>query len=66
MKERIEGKISEIVKHIIKKPVGEITLDDYTILTNERHEIQSKEAQAANEKRMAGLMANAFSGVSSI
>ena len=65
MKERIEGKINEIVKHIIKKPVGEITLDDYTILTNERHEIQTKEAQTANGKRMAELMASTFPGFGS-
>lgn len=62
MKERIEEKINEIIEQIIKKPAGEITLDDYTILNNERHDIRSKEAQAANGKRMAELMASSFSG----
>lgn len=60
MKERIEGKINEIIEFIINKPVEEITLDDYTILTNERHDIRSKEAQAENGKRMAELIAAGF------
>ena len=62
MKEHIEEKINEIIKYIIEKPAGEITLDDYTILTNERHDIRSREAQAANGKRMAELMASSFTG----
>ena len=66
MKEKIEGKINEIIEHIVKKPAEEITLDDYTILTNELHDIRSKEAQAESGKRMADLMANAFSGFGSV
>ena len=62
MKERIEGKINEIIEQIIKKPAKEITLDDYTILNNERHDIRAREAQAANGKRMAELMASTFNG----
>lgn len=56
MKEAIEAKIDEIVDYIINKPVKEVTLDDYTILTNELREIQNKESQAANGQRMAELM----------
>lgn len=56
MKEAIETKIEELVNHIISKPVTEVTLDDYTILTNELREIQNKESQAANGQRMAELM----------
>ena len=66
MKEKIEEKINEIVEHIIKKPAGEISLDDYTILTNERNEIRSREAKAENGKRMAELMANVVSGSAGI
>ena len=56
MKEAIEAKIEELVKHIINKQVEDVTLDDYTILTNELREIQNKESQAANGQRMADLM----------
>lgn len=56
MKERIESKIEEIVDHIISKPVEEVTLDDYTVLTNELKGIEYKQAQSDNSKRMAELM----------
>lgn len=56
MKEAIETKIEELVNHIINKPVEDVTLDDYTILTNELQEIHNKESQAANGQRMAELM----------
>ena len=56
MKQSIEAKIEELVNYIINKPIVEVTLDDYTILTNELREIQNKESQAANGQRMAELM----------
>ena len=55
MKEQIESKIQEIVEYIIRKPVEEVTLDEYTVLVNERQEIQNKENQADNSKRMAAV-----------
>lgn len=57
MKEKIEKKIAEIVDYIVSKPVEEVTLDDYTILTNELIGIRSAEAKAENGRRMADLMA---------
>ena len=59
MKEQIQAKIQEIVEYIIRKPVEEVTLDEYTILVNELREIQNKENQADNSKRMAELVAMA-------
>ena len=56
MKERIESKIEEIVDYIINKPVEEVTLDDYTVLTNELKGIEYKQTQSDNSKRMAELM----------
>lgn len=56
MKETIEAKIRDLVNHIINKPITEVTLDDYTILTNELREIHNQESQAANGQRMAELM----------
>jgi hypothetical protein len=56
MKEAIETKIEELVNYIINKRVEDVTLDDYTILTNELKEIHSKESQEANGQRMAELM----------
>ena len=56
MKEAIETKIEELVKYIISKRIEDVTLDDYTVLTNELREIKSKESQAANGQRMAELM----------
>ena len=56
MKQSIEEKIEELVNYIINKPIVEVTLDDYTILTNELREIQNKESQAVNGQRMAELM----------
>ena len=61
VKEKIQEKINEIIESIISKPAGEITLDDYTVLTNELHDIRARESQAKSGKRMAELMANAFS-----
>jgi len=65
MKEKIEAKIDEIVEHIIGKPVAEVTLDDYTILQNELKEISFREAKTGQDKRMAELMAMAFSDAGS-
>ena len=59
MKEKIEAKIEEIVDYISAKPVEEVTLDDYTVLTNELKDIRLREAQAGQSKRMAELMAMA-------
>lgn len=56
MKDAIEAKIRDLVNHIINKPITEVTLDDYTILTNELREIRNQESQAANGQRMAELM----------
>lgn len=56
MKEAIETKIEELVNHIINKKIEDVTLDDYTILTNELREIHNKESQEANGQRMAELM----------
>ena len=61
MKELIEKKIEEIVNYIVSKEASEVTLDEYTILTNELKGIENKEYQANNEKRMAGLLASTFS-----
>jgi len=61
MKEKLEGKINEIVEYIITKPENEITLDDYTILTNELHDIRAREGQDENKKRLAELMATTLS-----
>ena len=56
MKETLEAKIKEIVGYIINKPIAEVTLDDYTILTNELKDIRFRESQAGQNKRMAELM----------
>ena len=56
MKERIQAKIEEIVDYIINKPVEEVTLDEYTVLTNELKGIEYKQTQSDNSKRMAELM----------
>ena len=56
MKEKIKNKIEEIVDHIVSKPASEVTLDDYTILTNELKEICYQESSAEHGKRMAELM----------
>lgn len=56
MKDLIESKIEELINYIVSKPISEVTLDDYTILTNELHEIKNKESQEVNGQRMAELM----------
>ena len=61
MKEKIEEKINEIVGYIIRKPEGEITMDDYTVLANELREIRTRESQDESRKRMAELMAAGIS-----
>lgn len=57
MKDKIEQKIQDIVDYIIHKPVEEVTLDDYTILTNELTAIRAAESKTDNSKRMAELLA---------
>lgn len=56
MKEKIQNKIEDIVNYIVSKPIEEVTLDDYTILTNELKNIRNQEAQSDNSKRMAELL----------
>lgn len=56
MKEKIQNKIENIVDYIVSKPIEEVTLDDYTILTNELKNIQNQEAQSNNSKRIAELL----------
>ena len=56
MKEKIQNKIEDIVDYIVRKPIEEVTLDDYTILTNELKNIRNQEAQSDNSKRMAELL----------
>lgn len=56
MKEKIQNKIEDIVDYIVSKPIEEVTLDDYTILTNELKNIQNQEAQSDNSKRMVELL----------
>ena len=56
MKEKIQNKIEDIVDYIVSKPIKEVTLDDYTILTNELKNIQNQEAQSDNSKRIAELL----------
>lgn len=56
MKDLIEAKIEDLVNYIINKPITEVTLDDYTILTNELREIRNKESQEVNGQRIAELM----------
>ena len=56
MKEKIQNKIEDIVDYIVSKPIEEVTLDDYTVLTNELKNIQNQEAQSDNSKRIAELL----------
>ena len=56
MKEKIQNKIEDVVDYIVSKPIEEVTLDDYTILTNELKNIQNQEAQSDNSKRMVELL----------
>lgn len=56
MKEKIQNKIEDIVDYIVRKPIEEVTLDDYTILTNELKNIRNQEAQSDNSKRMVELL----------
>ena len=66
MKETIEIKIKELVDYIASKPIEEVTLDDYTILTNELKDIRYMESQFGQNKRMAELMAMVASNSSPI
>lgn len=57
MKDKIETKIEELVDYIASKPIEEVTLDDYTVLTNELKDIRFRETQVGQNKRMAEFMA---------
>lgn len=56
MKNRIEAKIELLIDYIISKPLDEITIDDYSILLSELHEIQYMKRVIANEKQMLELI----------
>lgn len=49
MKEKIEAKVKEIIDYIVNKPIEEVTIDDYSILTNELKDIRFAESQVATE-----------------
>ena len=57
MQEKMEKKIDEIIEHIIAKPVEEISMDDYTILSSEVRDIRFRKSQEESSRRMADLMA---------
>ena len=61
MKERIEEKVNAVVEYILSKPETAITPEEYGILTNELMRICNREETAERSKRMAELMAGAFS-----
>lgn len=56
MKNRIEAKIELLVDYIISKPLDEITIDDYSILLSELHEIHYRERVISKEKQMTELI----------
>ena len=60
MKERIETKINDIIEHILAKPVENMNVDDYNILSSELREALFRESQAESGRRMADLLAAAF------
>ena len=62
MEEKIIAKIEEVVDFIISKPVGEITLNDYTILHEELKDIRFRREQEASSERIRQLMAATGSG----
>ena len=62
MEEKIIAKIEEVVDFIISKPVGEVTLNDYTILHEELKDIRFRREQEASSERLRQLMAATGSG----
>ena len=65
MKSKIQNKIDSIIEYILDKPNEEITHGDYNILRTELHEIQAREQQENNGKKMADLMSLMYTGFSS-
>lgn len=61
MKELIEEKINAITEYILSKPEAAITPEEYGILANELLRIQNKEGNEERSRKMAELMASAFS-----
>ena len=61
MKERIAEKINAVVEYILSKPETAITPEEYGILANELVRIRNLEETAERAKRMAELVAGAFS-----
>ena len=62
MEEKIITKIEEVVDFIISKPVGEVTLNDYTVLHEELKDIRFRREQEASSERLRQLMAATGSG----
>lgn len=61
MKERIEEKINAVVEYILSKPETAVTPEEYGILANELLRIHNREENEERSKKMAELMASAFS-----
>lgn len=57
MEEKIIAKIEEVVDFIISKPVGEVTLNDYTVLHEELKDIRFRREQEASSERLRQLVA---------
>jgi hypothetical protein len=60
MEEKIESKMTEVVKYIIGKPKETITADDYMILASELKDARFRREQAEQGDRMGKLLAAVF------
>ena len=60
MRVRIENKLIEILDYITKKPVEQITNEDYLILSAELRRFRYDEETAEKNKHLAEAMTAAF------
>lgn len=66
MEERIEGKINDVIEHLLEKPESEFTYENYLTLAGELKDIRFRKREQEQGDRMARMLAATFPGVADV
>lgn len=66
MEERIEGKINDVIEHLLEKPESEFTYENYLTLAGELKDIRFRKREQEQGDRMARMLAATFPGVAGV
>ena len=66
MEERIEGKINDVIEHLLEKPESEFTYENYLTLAGELKDIRFRKREQEQGDRMARMLAATCPGVADV